>query len=656
MKYAIRGALVAALAAIAGSALAKDAALVIGNADYDHGPRAKSAERDAESVAEALGDAGYEVIAGIDLNRVEMRAAMDQFAAAAADADRIVIYYSGHAMRMQGRTFLAPTDFMPVGPTAVAMDGAPFAGLMALAATKPGASVLFLDAAQLDGFEPSIFAEPGIAEVEAPEGVLIVSAAAPGQAVRRSSWFSSSFARRIADAFLEPGASVMVTASESDAPIWTAGALPEDFALIDAPEPEPEPEPAAAASSGIAQQIELAFWQSTEAAGTAADYQAYLNRYPDGLFAEIAKNRVAQAGGAAVSSPSAPSATTAPASAGREPGPQEVAALREATLGLSRSQRLAVQRDLTELGYDTNGIDGIFGRGTRGALRLWQEAEGLTVTGYLSEGQPETLREAAQDAIDEREAAAAERARMDAEAARQQEEDDWNRARRVNTEASYRRYLQAYPEGEYAREARLILREARERAEEDAWAEAARLDTAAAYSSYLDKFPNGPNAIEAQRRYDNLTANDRGAATTAALQAAEEEAWSEAQSKNNIKGYRDFLEAYPDSRYAEEAESRRAELQTARWQEREDRLRLDRNSWKSVEQRLAFLGFDPGPQDGKINRRTRNAITQYRRSRGLEVHGYLDKKFIEILVNESNQPRQATGGDLLRQLFQQLQD
>ena len=509
-----------------------------------------------------------------------------------------------------------------------------------------------MTAAQLDGFEPRIFAEPGIADVAAPEGVLIVSAAAPGQAVRRSSWFSSSFARRIADGFLDPGAAVMSVASESDAPIWTTGALADDFMLIDAPEPEPT----SAASSDIAQQIELAFWQSTEAAGTAADYQAYLNRYPNGLFAEIAKNRIAQAGGASSAAGATTTTATATTSTGREPGPQEIAALREASLGLSRSQRLAVQQDLTELGYDTNGIDGIFGRGTRGALRLWQEAEGLTVTGYLSEGQPVLLRDAAQDAIDEREAAAAERARMDAEAARQQGEDDWNRARRVNTEASYRRYLQSYPEGEYAREARLILRDARERAEQDAWTEADRLDTAAAYSSYLDKFPNGPNAIEAQRRYDNLTANDRGAATTAALQAAEEEAWSEAQNKNNIKGYRDFLEAYPDSRYAEEAESRRAELQTARWQEREDRLRLDRNSWKSVEQRLAFLGFDPGPQDGKINRRTRNAITQYRRSRGLEVHAYLDKKFIEILVNESNQPRQATGGDLLRQLFQQLQD
>lgn len=656
MKYAIRGALVAALAAFAGSALAKDAALVIGNADYDHGPRAKSAERDAESVAEALGAAGYEVIAGIDLNRVEMRAAMDQFAAAAADADRIVIFYSGHAMRMQGLTFLAPTDFMPVGPTAVAMDGAPLAGLLALAAIKPGASVLFLDAAQLDGFEPRIFAEPGIADVEAPEGVLIVSAAAPGEAVRRSSWFSSSFARRIADGFLAPGQTVMNAAEESAAPIWSTGALDEGFMLIDAPEPEPVA--SSGTTSDIAQQIELAFWRSTEAAGTVADYQAYLARYPEGLFAAIARNRIAEGGGSADASASSSSSSSGASaiSVPREPSPQELAARAENSLSLSRSQRLAVQRDLTELGYDTNGIDGIFGRGTRGALRLWQEAEGLTVTGYLADGQPQILREAAQDAIDERQAAAAERARMDAEAARQQEEDDWNRARRVNTEASYRRYLQAYPEGEYAREARLILREARERAEQDAWAEAARLDTAAAYSSYLDKFPNGPNAIEAQRRYDNLTANDRGAATTAALQAAEEEAWAEAQDKNNIKGYRDFLEAYPDSRYAEEAESRRAELQTARWKEREDRLRLDRNSWKSVEQRLAFLGFDPGPQDGKINRRTRNAITQYRRSRGLEVHGYLDKKFIEILVNESNQPRQATGGDLLRQLFQQLQD
>ena len=38
---------------------------------------------------------------------------------------------------------------------------------------------------------------------------------------------------------------------------------------------------------------------------------------------------------------------------------------------------------LTELGYDTNGVDGLFGRGTRGAIRGWQASEDLPSTGYL---------------------------------------------------------------------------------------------------------------------------------------------------------------------------------------------------------------------------------------------------------------------------------
>lgn len=657
MKRVVGAALAAAIAACSGAALARDVALVIGNAEYAHGPRAKSAERDSEAVAEALSDAGYEVIAGLDLNRVQMRALMDRFAADAADAERIVIYYSGHAMRMQGRTFLAPVDFNPVGATAVAMDGAPLAGLLALAASRPGASVLFLDAAQLDGFEPSGFAEPGVADVAAPEGVLIVSAAAPGRAVRRSSWFSSDFSRRIVDGFLDPGAPAMAAAAASGDPIWTTGAVGDDFTLTAAPEPEPQPVATGGApASAIAQQIELAFWQSTESAGTVADYQAYLRRYPDGLFAAIARNRIAEAGAgvgaAAAPTPAAPAATQPAATP--QPSPTEIAEAGEARLGLTRAQRRAVQADLTELGYDTNGVDGIFGRGTRGALRNWQDAEGFAATGYLGEGQRRVLRDAAQDSIDEREAAEEERARMDAEAARAQEEEDWLRARRVSTVASYRRYLQAYPEGIYAAEARRILRDARARAESDAWAEAVRLDTAASYSGYLDQFPSGPNAVEAQRRYDDLTASAAGAAANLSLRK-EEAAWNAARNEDTMRSYKDFISAYPDSRFAEQAEQRRRELQVANWKRLEDQLGLDQASWLSIEQRLAYLGFDPGPEDGRVNKATRNAIAQYRRSRGLSVHPYVGKKFIGVLVEESNQPRQTSGVDILRQLFQSLE-
>ena len=651
MKRLFASAAAAALLA-AGAAWADGAALVIGNGAYDHGPRAKSAERDARAVAEALADAGYTVVSGIDLTRVQMRAAMDQFAAAAEDADRLVIYYSGHAMRMQGRTFLAPVDFDPIGEVAVAMDGAPLAALMALGAMRPDAAVLFLDGAQLEGFEPTGFAEPGVADIQPPEGLLVVSAAAPGRAVRRSRWFSSDFSRTVVSEFLEPGAPLMAAAEAARDPIWIAGGVAGDAALVDAPEPEPAA--ATSSSSDVAQEIELAFWRSVEASGTAADYEAYLARYPNGLFAAIARNRVAEAAGASTSGVVAAAPSPSQTAAPRSKTQTEIAAEREAALGLNRAKRRQVQSDLTELGFDTNGVDGLFGRGTRGALRRWQEAEGRQVTGYLTRDQVADLRSAAQDAVEEREAAAAEAARLSAEEARAQEDADWDRARRVNTTAAYRRYLQAYPKGRYADEARATLKAAFAQAEAAAWAEAERLDTAEGYSGYLDNYPNSANAIEAQRRFDRLTASGYAAKTTASLQK-EEAAWAAAQEENTTASYKAFRDAYPNSQFAEEAEARRLALYREQKIARERKLGLDGRSWKSIEDRLAFLDFDPGQRDGKVTKKTRNAILQYRRSRGLELTRYVDKKFIDILVNETKQPVDPTT-QLLNQIFRSLQE
>lgn len=39
-------------------------------------------------------------------------------------------------------------------------------------------------------------------------------------------------------------------------------------------------------------EVELAFWKSVEASGTAEEYQAYLERYPDGTFTALAQARL----------------------------------------------------------------------------------------------------------------------------------------------------------------------------------------------------------------------------------------------------------------------------------------------------------------------------------------------------------------------------
>ena len=70
-----------------------------------------------------------------------------------------------------------------------------------------------------------------------------------------------------------------------------------------------------------------------------------------------------------------------------ESGPSQV----EAGLGLSRRERSAVQAGLTRRGFDTRGVDGSFGRGTRSAIAAWQRANDLSATGYLTDEQAQKL-------------------------------------------------------------------------------------------------------------------------------------------------------------------------------------------------------------------------------------------------------------------------
>nr|WP_111297746.1 peptidoglycan-binding protein [Paracoccus saliphilus] len=78
----------------------------------------------------------------------------------------------------------------------------------------------------------------------------------------------------------------------------------------------------------------------------------------------------------------------APAADGRDIS----AAQAELDLGLTRTRRVQIQRDLIALGYDPKGADGLFGAGTREAIRAWQRNTGLRATGYVTATQVSTLR------------------------------------------------------------------------------------------------------------------------------------------------------------------------------------------------------------------------------------------------------------------------
>lgn len=156
---------------------------------------------------------------------------------------------------------------------------------------------------------------------------------------------------------------------------------------------EPEPSVAPEADSDALATVddstlEVLFWRSAERNDTAESYQAYLGRFPDGLFALLAKDRLKQFDLAADSQGTNDNdnmtgvADVSPAS---EEAQRTALQELERSLGLSRADRRGVQVALNEAGIDVGIADGLWGPKTREGLRVWQRSKNLKSSGFLDE-------------------------------------------------------------------------------------------------------------------------------------------------------------------------------------------------------------------------------------------------------------------------------
>ena len=153
----------------------------------------------------------------------------------------------------------------------------------------------------------------------------------------------------------------------------------------------------------------------------------------------------------------------------------------EEALGLGRAARRLIQEGLVAAGFDPGVADGLFGAGTRAALREWQAAQGAAATGYLDAAAATALQAAAEEAA--RVAAqrqAEQQAELEAEArgqAEAQRQAELEAAQRRAAAARHAAELEAEARGqaEAQRQAELEA-EARRQAELEAAARQAVLD------------------------------------------------------------------------------------------------------------------------------------------------------------------------------------
>jgi hypothetical protein len=144
----------------------------------------------------------------------------------------------------------------------------------------------------------------------------------------------------------------------------------DDVALVQVPAQTTEP----AAKPPVEERLELAFWESIKGEKNPELFQAYLNRYPKGVFADIARINLQQQKTAALES-------------AKVVQPNDKVALDDA------ASLREIRERLYELNFDPGSFDGSMSDTTRQAIREFEQANKLASTGEATQGLLRHLRE-----------------------------------------------------------------------------------------------------------------------------------------------------------------------------------------------------------------------------------------------------------------------
>ena len=400
----------------------KRVALVIGNGAYENAPKLDNAAFDAKAVADAFRKLGFEVVDGYDLGIAEMRAKVSDFAAVLPDAESAVIYYAGHGISVDEENYLIPTDIVLKNPTDLDLGSISVSLLLKQMKREERVNIVVLDACRDNPFASAlasaktraIVGEQGLSRIDGDlaRGTLIAFASDPkSTALDGPPGHHSPFTEAFLAHVFDPGVSIDTVMSRVRAEVWEKTRHKQlpwvNTSLIGEYELNPQPsseraaeaakvEPAATASGGDRQSQEDLLWESAQHSNLSADYQAYLDAFPNGVFTEMAKNRIAnlQAAGAPVAAqPPERIATAEPAAPSQKDWKAEIGTEdTEKALDLTPADQREIQQRLTALGIYRGPTTGALDPRTRSALADWQKTRGAAPTSFLGPMQLAALR------------------------------------------------------------------------------------------------------------------------------------------------------------------------------------------------------------------------------------------------------------------------
>lgn len=290
-------------------------ALVIGNANYAVSPLVNPTN-DATDVARRLEELGFKVILRLNAGQREMKRSVREFSAALRDhGDVGLFYYAGHGIQSKGRNYLIPVS-ADIRNEYELEDESVDANLVlsALADAQVRVSIVILDACRNNPYAKAFrSAGSGLAQMETAVGTLIAFATAPGATAEDGVGRNGVYTKHLLASLREPDGEVErvfkrvaqgVAKETAGRQIpWVSSSLTGDFSFALATAKKASPKPPVDDRSMIQTvqlkpilqidvEMEHTFWKSIESSKNAEEYEAYLEKYPEGRFAGLAKARI----------------------------------------------------------------------------------------------------------------------------------------------------------------------------------------------------------------------------------------------------------------------------------------------------------------------------------------------------------------------------
>lgn len=406
------------LAQSAYAAAEKRVALVLGLSAYREVPTLSNPVNDATDIATKLRNVGFEVIEGYDLDHAGLTGKIREFSKAMVGADTALFYYSGHGIQSNGSNYLAPVDTKLSDPSDIDFELVKLdlvTDQMQIAQNEKTLKVglVFLDACRNNPLTRNLKSASraavgsGLAKIQdAPSGMLIAFSTQPGNVALDGLGRNSPFTKAVLGNIDKPNQSIgdmliqvrteVMKATDSKQVPWENSSLTGQFYFNPVKVAEASPKETAAEGSEIRETkqvltvddsaLDVRFWESISTSTNPAMFAAYLRRFPNGNFADLARVKLEEFGQkraiaveAATAAPKQPIAQEPVAEKTEDPTPAPAQTTKVASLGEQPTavpEPVAIspadlQRELQRVGCYGGAIDGDWGRGSRRAMQLF---------------------------------------------------------------------------------------------------------------------------------------------------------------------------------------------------------------------------------------------------------------------------------------------